>query len=92
MYIRYIFATLIQYSFKKELHGRNKLISSKRPFKILQNETKIVKIQKAVLEIFNFKIEIWTVFREKTTEKPKMVFFRGFAKTEKQWIVWRRKW
>ena len=30
------------------------------------------------------KIEIWTILREKTTEKPKMLFFRSFAKTEEQ--------
>ena len=42
-------------SFKGELQRQNKLISSERPFKILQNETKIIKIGHAVLEIFNFK-------------------------------------
>ena len=41
--------------FKGELQRQNKLISSERPFKILQNETKIIKIGQAVLEIFNFK-------------------------------------
>ena len=40
---------------KGELQRQNKLISSERPFKILQNETKIIKIGHAVLEIFNFK-------------------------------------
>ena len=40
---------------KGELQRQSKLISSKRPSKILQNETKIVKIRLAVLEIFNFK-------------------------------------
>ena len=39
---------------KGELQRQNKLISSERPFKILQNETKIIKIGQAVLEIFNF--------------------------------------
>ena len=29
---------------KAELQRQNKLISSERPFKILQNETKIIKI------------------------------------------------
>ena len=55
-------------SFKGELQRQNKFldeISSKRPFEILQNETKIVKIGQGVLEIFNFIIQIWTVFREK---------------------------
>ena len=47
--------TLSQCHIKGELQRQNKLISSRRPFKILQNETKIVKIRKAVLEIFNFK-------------------------------------
>ena len=40
---------------KGELQRQNKLISSERPFKILQNETKIIKIGQTVLEIFNFK-------------------------------------
>ena len=40
---------------KEELQRQNKLISSERPFKILQNETKIIKIGQAVLEIFNVK-------------------------------------
>ena len=43
------------YDVKGELQRQNKLISSERPFKILQNETKIIKIGHAVLEIFNFK-------------------------------------
>ena len=42
-------------SIKGELQRQNKLISSERPFKILQNETKMIKIGQAVLEIFNFK-------------------------------------
>ena len=41
--------------FKGELQRQNKLISSERPFKILQNETKVIKIGQAVLEIFNCK-------------------------------------
>ena len=40
---------------KGELQHQNKLISSERLFKILKNETKIIKIGHAVLEIFNFK-------------------------------------
>ena len=40
---------------KGELQRQNKLISSERPFEILQNETKIIKIRQAVLEIFSFK-------------------------------------
>ena len=43
------------FSLKGELQRQNKLISSERPFKILQNETKINKIGQADLEIFNFK-------------------------------------
>ena len=69
---------------KGELQRQSKLISFERPFKILQNETKIIKISQAFLEIFNFKIEIWTILPEKTTEKPKMLFFRGFSQTEEQ--------
>ena len=40
---------------KGELQRQNKLISSERLSKILQNETKIIKIGQAVLKIFNFK-------------------------------------
>ena len=57
------------------MQQQNKLISSERPFKILQKETKIIKIGQAVIEIFSLKIEIWTILREKTTEKPKILFF-----------------
>ena len=60
---------------KGELQRQNKLISSERPFKILQNETKIIKIGHAVLEIFNFKDWDLGDFTRKTTEKPKMLFF-----------------
>ena len=42
-------------TFKGELQRQNKLISSERPFQILQNETKIIKIGQAVLEILNLK-------------------------------------
>ena len=42
-------------SIKGELQCQNKLILFERPFKILQNETKIIKIGQAVLEIFKFK-------------------------------------
>ena len=42
-------------TFKGELQRQSKLIASERPFKILQNETKIIKIGQVVLEIFNFK-------------------------------------
>ena len=33
------------------------------------------------------KIEIWAILREKTTEKPKMLFFRSFGKPEEQQIM-----
>ena len=73
---------------KGELQRQNKLISSKRPFKILQNETIIIKNRPSRSRVFNLKIEIWTILQEKTTEKPKMLFFFGsFAKTEEQQIV-----
>ena len=41
---------------KGELQCQNKLIPSERPFKILQNETKIIKTGQAVLEIFKFQL------------------------------------
>ena len=40
---------------KGELQRQNWLISSERPFNILQNETKIIKIGQAVLEIINLQ-------------------------------------
>ena len=46
---------MIRGSFKGELQRQNKLISFERKFKILQNETKIIKIGQAFLEMFNFK-------------------------------------
>ena len=46
---------LLYNKFKGELQRQNKLISSERLFKILQNESKIIQISQAVLEIFNFK-------------------------------------
>ena len=46
---------LSSFMLKGELQRQNKLISSERPFTIQQNETKIIKIGQAVLEIFKFK-------------------------------------
>ena len=66
------------------MQRQNKLISSEKPFKILQKETKIIKMGQAVLEIFNFKDRDLDNLTRKTTEKPKMLFFRGFAQIEKQ--------
>ena len=74
---------VLKVSVKGELQRQNKLILSKRPFKILQSETKIVKTRQAVLEIFNFKdLDLDSFPRKKTTEKPKM-FFNSFAKLDK---------
>ena len=71
-------------SIKGELQHRNRLIPSERSFKILQNETKIIKISQTVLEIFNFKDQDLDNFPSKNDRKPKMVFSVGFAQTEKQ--------
>ena len=57
--------------FKGELQRQNKLILSERPSKILQNETKIIKIGQAVLEIFNFKdwdLDNFTIKDDRKTE------------------------
>ena len=70
--------------FKGELQRQNKLISFERPFKILQNETKIIKIGQAVLEIFNFKDWDLGDFTRKNDRKTENVFFRSFAKPEEQ--------
>ena len=48
---------------------------SERPFKILQNETKIIKIRQAVLEIFNYKDR--NLDKDK---KPKMLFLEVLHK------------
>ena len=60
---------------KEELQRQNKLISSERSFKILQNETKIIKIDQAVLEIFNFKDWDLDNFKRKNDRKTKNVVF-----------------
>ena len=57
-----------------ELQRWNKLISSERPSKILQNETKTIKVRQAVLEIFNFRYQDLDSFPSKTTEKLRMLF------------------
>ena len=69
---------------KGELQRRNKLISTESPFKILQNETKIIEICQAVLEIFNFKVQDLDKFPRINDRKLKMLFFIGFVQTEKQ--------
>ena len=60
---------------KGELQRHNKLISSERPFKVLQNETKIIKIGQAVLEIFNFKYWDLDNFTRKNDRKTENVVF-----------------
>ena len=55
--------------FKGELQCPNKLIPSERPFKIVQNETNIIKIRQAVLEIFNFKDQDLDSFPTKNDRK-----------------------
>ena len=67
---------------KGERQRQNKLVSSERSFKILQNETKIVKIRRAVLEIFKFKHQDLESFPRKNDRKPKMSVLRGFVQTE----------
>ena len=60
---------------KRELQRQNKLISSERPFEIMQNETKIVKIRQAVLEIFNFKdLDLDSFPRKKRLKNRKCCF------------------
>ena len=60
---------------KGELQRQNKLISSARPFKILQNETKIIKIGQAVLKIFNFKDRDLDNFMRRNDRKTENVVF-----------------
>ena len=67
--------TLHLETLKGELQRQNKLISSERPFKILQNETKIIKIGQAVLEIFNFKDRDLDNFTRKNDRKTENVVF-----------------
>ena len=61
--------------FKGELQRQNKSISSERRFKILQNETEIIKIGQAVLEIFNFKYWDLDNFTRKNDRKTESVVF-----------------
>ena len=72
------------YHLKGELQHQNELISFERPFKLLQNETKIIKLGQAVLEIFNFNNKDFDNLTRKKDKKPKMLFFRAFAQTEEQ--------
>ena len=64
-----------QSGLKGELQRQSKLISSERPFKILQNETKIIKIGQVVLEIFNFKDWDLDNFTRKNDRKPENIVF-----------------
>ena len=51
---------------KGELQRQNKLILAKSLLKIMQNETKIVKIRQVVLEIFNLKdLDLDSLLRKK---------------------------
>ena len=62
-------------AFKEELQHRNKLVSSERLSKILQNETKIIKIHQAVLEIFSFEDRDSESFPRKNDRKTENVVF-----------------
>ena len=68
---------------KGEVQCQNKLISFEKTFKILQNDTKIIKMYQAVLEIFNFKGRDLDNFMRKNDKRQKY-FFRDFAQTEEQ--------
>ena len=61
--------------FKGELQRQSMLISSERRFEILQNETKIIKIGQAILEIFNFKDWDLGDFTRKNDRKTENVVF-----------------
>ena len=60
---------------KGELQRQNNLISSEKLSKILQNETKIIKIGQAVIEIFNFKYRDLDNFTRKNDTKTENVVF-----------------
>ena len=60
---------------KGELKRQSKLVSDERPSKILQNETKIIKIGQAVLEIINFKDRDLDNFTRKNNRKTENVVF-----------------
>ena len=81
----YLYSFLKDYfaSLNEKLQHQNNLISSERPFKILQNETKIIKIGQAVLQKFSFKNHDLDNFMRKNDK----MFFRGLAQTEEQQIV-----
>ena len=57
------------------------MISSERPFEILQNETKIIKIRQAVLEVFNFKdLDLDSFPRKNDWKTENVVFLEVFQK------------
>ena len=60
---------------KGELQCHNKLISSERPLKTCKMRPKSLKSAKAFSRYSALNIEICTILQEKTTEKPKMLFF-----------------
>ena len=60
---------------KENCNAKNIDFASERPFKILQNETKIINIGQAVLEIFNFKDRDLDNFTRKNHRKPENVVF-----------------
>ena len=66
---------------KGELQRQNKLISLERPFKILQDETKIIKIGQAVSRDIQLKRSRFGQFYETKRQKNlKCCFFGGFHK------------
>ena len=65
----------LERNIKEEPQRQNKLISSEGPIKILQSETKIVKIGQAVLDIFNFKDRDLDNFISKNDRKTENVVF-----------------
>ena len=58
---------------KGELQRQNKFISFARPFEILQNENKIIKISQAALKVFIFKDQDMDSFRSKPKRKTENV-------------------
>ena len=70
-----ILFSFMLHSIKGELQCQNKLISCERPSKILQNETKTIKIDQAVLQIFDCKDQNLDNFTRKNDRKTENVVF-----------------
>ena len=69
---------------KENCNGKTSWLHPKVRSKSCKMRPKSLQSAKPFSRYSNLKIEIWTILREKTTEKPKMLFFYMFCKN---WIT-----